>query len=312
MKLLLLGADGQVGHALRHSLTGLGDITVATRSGRLPGGLNCAAVDFTNAQQLSELIHQQRPDWIVNAAAYTAVDRAEDEQALACRINAGAVADIGKAANSIGARVLHYSTDYVFPGDGDVAWREEDPTGPLGVYGCSKRDGEQALRDSGAAHLIVRTAWVYGTRGNNFLRTMLRLAAERTQLNVVADQFGTPTTANLIAQISALMIARMGASARTDARHGTYHLTASAHTSWHGFAVALLDAAQHAGLIAQAPEVRAISSSEYPTRAQRPKWSVLDNRKLQTAFDVFLPHWQNGLDSTISALADEQTRWPNP
>lgn len=310
MKLLLLGADGQVGFALQSALSAVGALSCATRAGTLPGALPCERVDLSDFDSLRTLIQATRPDWIINAAAYTAVDRAEDEVDLALRCNAGALSAIGDAARIVGARVLHYSTDYVFPGDVHAPWREDDATGPLSVYGRSKLGGEQALRDSGVAHLILRTAWVYGPRGSNFLRTMLRLAAERDRLTVVADQIGTPTTAALIAQVSALLISALQAADRSDARFGTYHLTASDHTSWHGFACEIVALAHGAGLIARRPEVAAISSADYPTRAQRPAWSVLDTRKLQATFGVYLPHWRYGLQSTISAIADERARWP--
>jgi dTDP-4-dehydrorhamnose reductase len=261
---------------------------------------------------LRGLIERERPDWIVNAAAYTAVDKAEAEPAAAMRVNAEALATIGDCARRIGARVLHYSTDYVFPGDAQRPWREDDDTAPLGIYGRSKLAGEQALRDSGAAHLILRTAWVYGPRGHNFLRTMLRLAGERERLTVVADQMGTPTTAALIAQVSAVLIAAMGSASGDDSRFGTYHLTAAGHTSWHGFATEIVTLAHSAELIARAPIIDAITSAQYPTPAKRPAWSVLDTRKLQSTFDVFLPDWRDCLQSTISAIADERTRWPKP
>jgi dTDP-4-dehydrorhamnose reductase len=312
MKLLLLGADGQVGFALQSALAPLGELVVATRKGVLPGGLPCIAADISDLVALRALIERERPDWIVNAAAYTAVDKAESEPVAAMRVNAEALATLGDSARRIGARVLHYSTDYVFPGNAPRPWREDDDTAPLGVYGRSKQAGEQALRDSGAAHLILRTAWVYGPRGHNFLRTMLRLAGERERLTVVADQTGTPTTASLIAQASALLIAALGSALGDDARFGTFHLTASGQTSWHGFASEIVTLAHAAGLIERAPVVDAISSDQYPTPARRPAWSVLDTRKLQSTFNVFLPDWQHCLQFTISAIADERSRWSKP
>jgi dTDP-4-dehydrorhamnose reductase len=309
MKLVLLGADGQVGFALQSALAALGVLVVATRKGVLPGNIPCLKADLSEPDALSALIRSERPNWIINAAAYTAVDRAEDEPEIAMRINAEALAVIGAAARSINARVMHYSTDYVFPGTGKAPWREDDMAAPMGSYGHSKLAGEQALSDSGAAHLILRTAWVYSPRGQNFLRTMLRLSGERNRLNVVADQQGTPTSAALIAQVSAQLIAAMSDAVAGDARFGTYHLTASGHTSWHGFATEVFSIAYTAGLIARIPEVIAIPSADYPTRAQRPAWSVLDTRKLQSTFAVHLPQWRDGLLSTISAMADECARW---
>lgn len=309
MKLLLLGADGQVGFALQTALAALGALVAATRKGVLPGGIDCVTADLSDLAALRSLIERERPDWVVNAAAYTAVDKAESEPAAAMRVNAEALATIGDSARRSGARVLHYSTDYVFPGDAQRPWREDDATAPLGVYGRSKLAGEQALRDSGAAHLILRTAWVYGPRGINFLRTMLRLAGERDRLTVVADQMGTPTTAALIAQVSALLIAMLGSAAGDDVRFGTYHLTASGHTNWHGFATEIVALAHRAGLIEHAPRVDAITSDQYPTPAKRPAWSVLETQKLRSTFNVHLPDWQHGLQSTISAIADERSRW---
>jgi dTDP-4-dehydrorhamnose reductase len=309
MKLLLLGADGQVGFALQTALVAVGDLVPATRKGVLPGGIGCVTADLSDLVALRSLIERERPDWVVNAAAHTAVDKAEGEPAAAMRANAEALATIGDSARRIGARVLHYSTDYVFPGTAGRPWREDDATAPLGVYGRSKLAGEQALRDSGAAHLILRTAWVYGPRGNNFLRTMLRLAGERDRLTVVADQSGTPTTAALIAQVSALLIAMLGSATGDDVRFGTYHLTASGHTSWHGFATEIVALAHSAGLIERAPIVDAITSDQYPTAAKRPAWSVLDTQKIQSTFNVHLPDWRHCLQSTISAISDERMRW---
>ncbi len=310
MKMLLLGADGQVGFALQSALSALGVVTATTRKGVDSGGFACLQADLSNFDSLRELILAERPDWIVNAAAYTAVDRAEAEPDVAKRINAQAVSVVADAARSIDARVIHYSTDYVFPGDGRRPWAEDNRTSPLGAYGHSKLAGEWALRDSGAAHLILRTAWVYGPRGNNFLRTMLRLAGERERLSVVADQFGTPTTAVLVGQVTAQLIVTLRQASSDDLRFGTYHLTAAGHTSWYEFANEIFDLAHAAKLIARRPEVSAITSAEFKTPAQRPAWSVLDTRKLQSTFDLFLPHWRQGLQSTLSAIADERTRWP--
>lgn len=310
MKMLLLGADGQIGFALQSALSALGAVAATTRKGVDSGGFDCLQADLSDFDALRALILAEHPDWIVNAAAYTAVDRAEAEPDAAMRINAQAVSVIAEAAQSIDARVIHYSTDYVFPGDGRMPWTEDDRTAPLGAYGHSKLAGERALRDSGAAHLILRTAWVYGPRGNNFLRTMLRLAQERERLSVVADQFGTPTTAVLIAQVTTQLIATLRNAAYDDLRLGTYHLTASEHTSWYEFANEIFELAHAANLLARRPQVNAITSAEFKTPAQRPAWSVLDTRKLQSSFDVYLPHWRQGLKSTLSAIADERTRWP--
>jgi len=306
MKILLLGAGGQVGFELMRALGPLGALSAATRDGMLPGGARCRVADLgAGATALRALLDEDAPDVIVNAAAYTAVDRAEDEAALAQAVNAPALDTLGRGAAAHGAAVIHYSTDYVFDGSGARAWREDDTPAPRGVYAASKLAGEQALRASGAPHLILRTAWVYAARGHNFLRTMLRLAGERDTLRVVNDQFGTPTPARLIANATAAMLARMtprGGFAG-DAAWGTYHLTASGHTSWHGFAEALLQAAQRAGLITRMPAVLAIATTDYPTRAQRPAWSVLDCTRVQDVFALRLPDWQTALDAVIGELA---------
>ena len=311
MSILLLGAEGQVGHALQTALLGIAPVMAATRSGQLAGGLPCLRVDLSNFESITAIIQRERPQWIINAAAYTAVDRAESESDIAQRINAEAVGVIGEHAAKIDARVVHFSTDYVFAGHGDQPWREADPIAPLNVYGRSKADGEQALRASGASHLILRTAWVYGARGQNFLRTMLRAGTSHDALRVVSDQFGTPTTATLIAQITARLVSILMTADARDTRFGTYHLTADGHTSWHGFAEAIFAQAQQAGLITRAPSVQAIGSADYPTAAQRPNWSVMNTQKLRDTFSLHLPHWQSGLCSTISQIADERTRWPS-
>lgn len=311
MSILLLGAEGQVGHALQTALLGIAPVMAAARSGRLSGNLPCLSVDLSSFESIAAAIQRERPQWIINAAAYTAVDRAESELDIAQRINADAVGVIGEQAAKIDARVVHFSTDYVFAGHGDQPWRETDPIAPLNAYGRSKADGEQALRASGASHLILRTAWVYGARGQNFLRTMLRVGASNDSLRVVSDQFGTPTTASLIAQITTRLVSILMTADTRDARFGTYHLTADGHTSWHGFAEAIFAQVQHAGLMTRAPSVQAIGSADYPTPAQRPNWSVMNTQKLRDTFSLHLPHWQSGLCSTISQIADERTRWPS-
>lgn len=305
MSILLLGANGQVGHALREPLATLGRLTCATRSGLLDDGSACLAVDLADPQSLTRALDASDARILVNAAAYTAVDRAEDEPALADRINHLAVAEMGAWAARHDAIVVHYSTDYVFDGRSDHPWHENDPTAPLGVYGCSKRDGEQALRSSGAQHLILRTAWVYAARGQNFLRTMLRLAGECDELRVVDDQIGSPTSASLIAQTTAKVLQRwlaMGEQERQLAC-GTYHLTASARCSWFEFATAIMVEAHHAGLIEKIPKLTPIASADYPTRAQRPQFSVLDNAKLALVFGQQPQPWQDGLHQVIGELA---------
>ncbi len=305
MKILLLGANGQVGSALRGPLAALGGLVAASRDGRLDDGTTGHAVDLEDATGLAAALDAVRPDLVVNAAAYTAVDRAEDEPARADRVNHAAVAEIGAWAARHGALVVHYSTDYVFDGSARRAYREYDAAAPLGAYGQSKLAGENALRASGARHLILRTAWVYAARGHNFLLTMLRLAATRDELRVVADQFGAPTPAHWIAAATAQVLRRLHAMDAADHGRalGTYHLAASSHCSWHAFATAIIGQAAAVGLVAVAPRVVAIPSADYPTRAPRPAWSVLDTSKLALVFGIQLPEWGRGLREVIDDLA---------
>ncbi|MBN8480020.1 MAG: dTDP-4-dehydrorhamnose reductase [Xanthomonadales bacterium] len=305
MKLLLLGANGQVGHALLDPLARLGDVVAATRDGRREDGSGCLAADLADPQSLAHALDESDADVVVNAAAHTAVDRAEDEPELADRVNHYAVAEIGAWAARRKALVVHYSTDYVFDGRATRPYREDDATGPLGVYGRTKLAGEVALRASGAQHLLMRTAWVHSATGHNFVRTMLRLAAEREVLRVVADQVGSPTPAHWIAAASARIVAHWSRLDAADRRQacGTYHLAAASRCSWHDFAVAIFDGAAQRGLIARAPRVEAIATSDYPTRTGRPAWSVLDTTKLALVFGVHLPSWEQGLREVLDELA---------
>lgn len=297
MKILLLGANGQVGHELRRSLAPLGEIIATTRNGVLEDGGACETADFDQPDSLPALVHRISPHVVVNAAAYTAVDRAEDEPDAAFRINAEAPARLAEACVARGAMLVHYSTDYVFDGQATRPYREDDATAPLGVYGASKLAGEQAIRHSGCRHMIFRTAWVYGNHGNNFMRTMLRLGAERDQLRVVADQVGTPTPAALIAVVTARIISGPVRAS------GTFHLTAEGQTSWHGFAMAIFESAQLRGLIARSPQVVPIATAEYPTRARRPAYSCLDTSALRQAFDIALPDWRHGLEQVLDSVS---------
>jgi dTDP-4-dehydrorhamnose reductase len=297
MRILLFGGNGQVGTECRRSLAPLGELVVATRNGQLQDGTACEMADFDRPAALADLIGRIAPDVVVNAAAYTAVDRAESEPDAAFRANAEAPRRIADACARRDALLLHYSTDYVFDGRGTRPYRERDPTAPLGVYGTSKLAGEQAVRDSGARHMIFRTAWVYATHGSNFLRTMLRLAAERDELRVVADQVGSPTPAVLIADVSAKVLQR------APLQSGTWHLTASGDTSWCGFAEAIIDGAHALGLIERRPQITPITTADYPTPAARPAYSVLDTSALQRDFDLCLPSWQDGLGNILDEIA---------
>lgn len=301
MRILLLGANGQVGFELARSLAPLGELVCASRDGKMPGGAACLAADLGSPASLAAALDSTQADVIVNAAAYTAVDRAEDEPQLAQRINARALAEIGAWAASNNALVVHYSTDYVFDGSGTNPYREIDAVAPLGVYGASKLAGEIALRDSGCDHLILRTAWVYAARGHNFLRTMLRLALDRDELRIVADQHGAPTPARLISAATAAVLAqRMGGR---EMQPGTYHLCAAGQCTWFDFAGAIFARAHAAGLIERVPRLVPIATADYPTPARRPAYSVLDCSRIRDAFGLRLPTWQAGLDAVIGELA---------
>ena len=300
MTVLVLGANGQLGTELLRALAPLGRVVAATRSGRLPEGAACEIADFDAPASLAPLLDRIGPTAVVNAAAYTAVDRAEVEQDLAWRVNAQAPGVLARWCADAGVPLLHYSTDYVFDGCGTRPYREDDPVAPLGVYGTSKLAGEEAVRQAGGRHLIFRTAWVYASHSRNFLRTMLRLGAERDALSVVADQVGTPTPAAWIAEAS------VRALQRAPALSGTWHLTAAGQTSWHGFAQAIFAEAVARGLLAKAPDIKAIPSADYPTPAQRPAWSVLDNHKLQRDTGIVLPPWQDGLAMVMAQIAAGQ------
>ncbi|PPJ43475.1 MULTISPECIES: dTDP-4-dehydrorhamnose reductase [unclassified Pseudoxanthomonas] len=289
MKVLILGGNGQVGHELRRSLAPMGEVVVTTRSGELPDGVRCEVADFDDLASLDDLVQRVAPSAIVNAAAYTAVDKAEDDADAAFRANAEAPGVLARASAARGIPFVHYSTDYVFDGQGARAYREDDPTAPLGVYGASKLAGEDAIRSAGGRHLILRTAWVYGKHGHNFMKTMLRLGADRDEVRVVADQVGTPTPAALIADVTAELLRKQ------DAPSGTFHLTPRGETSWHGFAEAIFEEAATRGLIARAPKVLPIATSDYSTRARRPGYSRLDIGKLEAVLGHPLPEWRVGL-----------------
>lgn len=303
MTTLVLGANGQVGQELLRALAGTGPLLATTRSGRLPDGSACETADLDRPQTLSALLDRLRPTAVVNAAAYTAVDRAEQDRDAALRANAEAPAALAGWCAAHGVPIVHYSTDYVFDGQGARPYPEDAPTAPLGVYGATKLAGEEAIRASGAQHLIFRTAWVYAAHGNNFVRTMLRVGAERDELRVVADQVGTPTPAALIADVTAQVLGQ-----RDALQSGTWHLTAAGETTWHGFAEAIFEEALAAGLLARAPRVLPITTAEYPTPAKRPAYSRLDVSRLQHDFSVALPQWRDGLRRVIGELVAAQPK----
>lgn len=293
MKILLFGANGQVGHELRRSLAPLGELIATTRSGALEDGMPCLAADFDTPDSLRALIERVSPDIVVNAAAHTAVDRAESDREAAFRANAEAPQRIAEACAVHDALLVHYSTDYVFDGTGKRPYREDDATSPLGVYGESKLAGEHAIRASGARHMIFRTAWVYASHGRNFMRTMLRLAAERDELRVVSDQIGSPTSAALIADTTARILGKR------DISTGVWHLTASGETSWHGFAEAIVAGAHARGLLVRVPHIVPIATSDYPTPARRPAYSCLDLSKIEADHGIRMQTWQAALDAVL-------------
>ncbi|MFA6230617.1 MAG: dTDP-4-dehydrorhamnose reductase [Rhodanobacter sp.] len=311
MKILLLGANGQLGRTfVEHGgLAVRGDLALATRDGSLGGTEHgCEAADLAEPATLTALLDRVIPDVIINTAAYTAVDRAEQEGSLATRANGEAVGVLGRWAKVHGALVVHYSTDYVFDGSQSRPYAVDAPTGPLGAYGRSKLAGESALHDSGADHLIFRTAWVYAAHGKNFLRTMLRVGAERDELRVVADQHGSPTDTMLIVRGSLAALDRweQADSMQRAKLIGIHHLVSTGATTWHGFASAIFEDAAKLGLIHQLPRVIPISSLEYPTLATRPAWSLLDNTEFETTFDFPLPDWRKGLIEVIDRLVEKQ------
>lgn len=297
MRILLLGANGQVGHELLRTLPSLGELVATTRNGGEYEGHACEAADLDRPGSLTALVERIAPDVVVNVAAYTAVDRAEDDAASAYRVNAESPAILAEACTRLGARLVHYSTDYVFDGQGDRPYREDDPTAPLGVYGASKQAGEEAIRIAGGRHMIFRTAWVYGSHGHNFLKAMLRVGSERDELRVVADQVGTPTPAALIANATAGILRDGGDLS------GIWNLTANGETSWHGFAEAIFQGALRRGLIVRMPRVLPITTAEYLTRAQRPRYSRLDTARITRDFGVELPDWRDGLENVLASIA---------
>ena len=295
MKILLFGKGGQVGWELQRSLAPLGELV------GLDFDSTEHSADFSRPESLAATVQALRPDVIVNAAAHTAVDKAESEVDLARLINATTPGRIAQEAKALGAQLIHYSTDYVFDGSGDAPRDETAATGPLSVYGRTKLEGEQLIAASGATHLIFRTSWVYAARGGNFAKTMLKLAGERERLTVIADQIGAPTGAELLADVSA-HAARM-LRARPELS-GLYHCVAAGETSWHGYATHVIERARAAGhAIKVAPDaILPIPTTDYPTPATRPLNSRLDTRRLRDTFDLVLPPWQQGVDRMLAEI----------
>ncbi len=297
MKILVTGATGQVGWELARSLMPLGEVIAVDRS-------RC---DLSRPGTIAPLIREVRPEVIVNAAAYTAVDKAETEEELATTINGTSVGVLAQEAKSIGALLVHYSTDYVFDGRKSTPYVEEDTPNPLNAYGRSKLAGEVAVRDAKGDHLILRTSWVYAARGNNFVKTILRLARERDELNIVADQVGAPTSARLIAEATEHMLRHVRQVQSADPfAFGTYHLAAAGATSWHGFAQAIVECAAGHGLLepTRLPRIIPIPASAYPLPATRPANSRLDCRLIQKQSDLTLPDWRLALERVVQEIAN--------
>lgn len=292
MNILLFGKNGQVGWELQRSLAPLGELTALDRHSQTHCG------DLTNLAGISKTVQDLQPDVIVNAAAYTAVDKAETETESALLINTEAPAVLAQAAKACGAWLVHYSTDYVFDGSGDQPWSEDDTVNPLSVYGKTKLDGEAAIQNSACLHLIFRTSWVYAARGNNFAKTMLRLAQEREQLSVINDQIGAPTGAELLADVTAHAIQR---AIKQPDLSGLYHLVADGDTSWFDYAAYVLDFARQSGMQLKLPQnaLQAIPTTQYPTPAKRPLNSRLNTDKLKATFGLQLPFWQKGVERML-------------
>ncbi len=294
MKILLTGADGQVGYELWRALQFKGEVIPATIDGRAVDGMTTIALDLNNLGDLEKKLKDINADVICNAAAYTAVDQAEGDSELAFAINATAPEIMAKYVKGKGALMVHYSTDYVFSGEGQVSWVEEDRPEPKSVYGKSKLAGEVAVMKMGCEHMIFRTAWIFSERKHNFLKTMLRLAQEKKELSVVNDQIGCPTWSQTLALGTAFAL--------NQPKNGIFHLTNKGATTWADFARRIFSHAQRLDLIKKKPEVYNITSDQYPTPAQRPKNSVLECQKFESTFNVTLPHWQTTLQLCMQRM----------
>jgi dTDP-4-dehydrorhamnose reductase len=297
MKILLFGKNGQVGWELQRSLAALGELIALDRN-----EIDGLCGDLSNLDALRKTIRQVRPDVIVNAAAYTAVDKAESETGLADCVNGQASQVMSEEAVALGAWLIHYSTDYVFSGQGSMPWQEDDPVAPVNHYGASKLAGEQAITASGCKHLIFRTSWVYGTRGDNFAKTMLRLAKDRETLSVINDQIGAPTGADLIADVTALAIRQV---IQRSELAGLYHLAASGEVSWHGYASHVIGFAQSCGEQLAVKIINPIDTTAYPTPARRPLNSRLNTQKLRDNFSLHLPDWQSGVTRMLREVLNK-------
>ena len=312
MKILVIGGNGQLGFELQRALSIFGDVSITTRNSKCPAGYPCLHLDLNDTDAISTLLEHIRPHVIVNAAAYTAVDLAQSEPTRAQAINTNAAATLGRKARELSAMLVHFSTDYVYSGENQIPWTERDPTAPQSVYGTSKLRGDQAIVDSECAHWILRTQWLYAARGNNFMRTMLRLGAtqletranggELTPINIVNDQIGAPTPVRWIAGAVASMISRwlQDLTLPGQSRTGTYHLTAGGQTNWFEFANEILHQAFVLGILPEQPKTNPVSSKVFAAKAPRPRYSVLSNSKIAREFDIRLPDWRDGLAQTMA------------
>lgn len=293
-RILLTGANGQVGWELKRSLAALGEVIATDRT----------QLDLSDTGQIRTIIRETRPGLIVNAAAYTAVDKAEDEPELAQDINSTAPAVMAQEATKIGAAMVHYSTDFVYDGSGDRPWKETDSTGPLNVYGRTKLEGDRAIQESGVPHIIFRTSWVYGVHGHNFVKTMLKLGAERRELSIVNDQVGAPTSAEMIADTTQQVLsqAKDDLNSFLSSKGGVVHLCCQGETSWHGFAQEIFRQARERRMSLMVEKVKGIPSSEYPARATRPLNSRLDCTRLRELFALEPPSWKIALDQFMASL----------
>lgn len=295
MKILVTGGTGQVGWELRRTLQALGEVVSVSRE----------QADLSDLDALRRTLQSIRPDIVVNPAAYTAVDKAEIDQEQAFLVNAKAPGVLAEEVRKLGGLLIHYSTDYVFDGGNSVAYAETDTTNPLNVYGKSKLAGEQAIQAIGCQHLLIRTSWVYAARGQNFLKTILRLAAERDELNIVADQIGSPTWARLIAEVTAHMLRQSVLEISQDAfQSDLYNLTSAGSTSWHGFAQAIVDLAHEQGKLQHKnPSIKPIPATAYPVPAPRPANSRLSVSKLETHFNLLMPSWRDALQMCMEEIS---------
>jgi dTDP-4-dehydrorhamnose reductase len=299
MKILLFGKDGQVGFELNKSLTSLGELISLGR-----GSISYCG-DLTNLDGISQSIRDIRPNIILNAAAYTEVDKAEEEPGLAFSINADALAVIAKETKELNALLIHYSTDYVFDGSGDQPWSETDKTAPLNSYGSSKLKGEEFIQNSGCNHLILRASWVYGVHGNNFMKTILRLANERNELRLVTDQIGVPTSARMLAELTASII---HPAIKEPKLNGIYHVSPSGETSWLDYAKFILDSGKKLGIEfnVTSNNIKGILSDQFKFKAKRPLNSRLNTSKFKTAFNVELPHWKAEAEKTLKSILEKK------